>query len=98
MQHIVVPSHRYPVIFGYCGPVADQCFRSRRHMRIRASFLKSAVLVLLLCLPSLLRAQNQASVTGVVTDPSGAVIPNAGVTLSNPSTGLEYNAVTNSAG
>lgn len=66
-------------------------------MRIRTSFLSLAVLVLL-CLPSLLLAQNQASVTGVVTDPSGAVIPNAGVTLSNPSTGVDYNAVTNSAG
>ena len=67
-------------------------------MRIRTSFPRFAVLVLLLCLPSLLSAQNQASVTGVVMDSSGAVIPNAGVTLSNPSTGLEYNAVTNSAG
>jgi hypothetical protein len=56
-------------------------------MRIRASLLKIAVLVVLLCLPALLRAQNQTSVTGVVTDPSGAVIPNAGVSLSNPSTG-----------
>ncbi|HTH53981.1 MAG TPA: carboxypeptidase-like regulatory domain-containing protein [Edaphobacter sp.] len=43
-------------------------------------------------------AQTTASITGVVTDPSGSVLPEASVTLTNPSTGTQYTAVTNSAG
>ena len=68
-------------------------------MRTQTLFAaSSAVLFLLLSLPSLVRAQNQASVTGVVTDPSGAIIPNASVVLSNPAKGTQYYALTNSAG
>ncbi len=43
-------------------------------------------------------AQNVASITGIVTDPSGAVIPAVSVTLQNPLTGVTYQAVTNSVG
>lgn len=38
------------------------------------------------------------SLSGVVTDPSGAVIPNAAVTLTNPGTGISLATVTNNAG
>ena len=43
-------------------------------------------------------AQDLASVTGVVTDSSGAVIAGASVTLSNDLTSVSYKAVTNSVG
>ncbi|HLY42140.1 MAG TPA: carboxypeptidase regulatory-like domain-containing protein [Terracidiphilus sp.] len=43
-------------------------------------------------------AQDVASITGTVTDPSGAVVPNVSVTLENPSTSVSYKAETNSVG
>ena len=39
-----------------------------------------------------------ASITGTVTDPSGAVVPNTKVTATNTSTNLAYSANTNEAG
>src|SRR6202166_5440197 len=39
-----------------------------------------------------------ATVTGTVTDPSGAVIPNAQVSITNTATGITTNVTTNSAG
>ena len=45
-----------------------------------------------------MQAQDVASITGVVTDQSGAVIPGVSVTLSNPQTGSTYKAVTNNLG
>jgi hypothetical protein len=43
-------------------------------------------------------AQDNATITGTVADPSGAVIPNAAITLTNPSTGAKRETVSNSAG
>jgi hypothetical protein len=43
-------------------------------------------------------AQENATITGVVTDPSGAVVPNVTITLTNPATGQARNAVSNTAG
>jgi hypothetical protein len=43
-------------------------------------------------------AQTTASVTGVVKDSQGAVMPGATVTLSNPSTGVSYQVKTDSVG
>ena len=43
-------------------------------------------------------AQDVASITGVVTDPTGAVIPGVSVTLINPATSVTYTAVTNAVG
>jgi len=46
-----------------------------------------------------LRAQTQlATVFGTVTDPSGAVIPGAQITIANQSTGLKRDTVTDAAG
>jgi hypothetical protein len=42
--------------------------------------------------------QTTASLTGVVTDPTGAVVPNAAIKVTALSTGTERNAVTDSAG
>jgi hypothetical protein len=48
--------------------------------------------------PALMMAQTTSTVTGVVTDPSGAVIPGVQVILSNPARGLKFEVKTNSAG
>jgi hypothetical protein len=48
--------------------------------------------------PSLLRAQDVASVTGVVTDTSDAVVVGAGVALVNTTTNASYHTKTNSLG
>jgi hypothetical protein len=57
-----------------------------------------ALLGLSLALPIRVEAQATASITGVVTDQSGAVIGGVNITLSNPQTGVTYKAVTNVAG
>lgn len=43
-------------------------------------------------------AQESASITGVVTDGTGAVVPGVTVTLLNTATGVTYKATTNTAG
>src|SRR5438128_4397286 len=54
-------------------------------------------LSLLLAFSAVAQVQN-GQFTGVVTDPSGAAIPNAKVTVINPSTNLSVSAVTNQSG
>lgn len=58
-------------------------------------FLLTAVLLFAL---SGLRAQQNSDITGLVTDPSGAIIPGAQVTLTDANTGTTRSAVTDSAG
>jgi hypothetical protein len=41
---------------------------------------------------------NLASISGVITDPQGAVVPQANITATNSQTGVHYDAVSNSAG
>lgn len=57
-----------------------------------------SLLALGLFIGTLARAQDLASVTGVVTDSTGAVIPAATVVLQNTSTNSLYKAVTNAQG
>src|SRR5262249_1569413 len=49
-------------------------------------------------LPSLARAKNTASLTGTVRDKSGAIIPNAAVTVSNPATNVTRETRSNGEG
>ena len=67
-------------------------------MRIRNLVVRLLVLIVALSVPSMLRAQDVASLTGVVTDTTGAVVPGVSVTLVNTSTGVTYQATTNSVG
>ena len=59
----------------------------------------SAVLLLLLALPLTGGAQvANGSITGILTDSTGAIVPNAHVTLTKTDTGLTVQAQTNDAG
>jgi hypothetical protein len=55
-------------------------------------------LLFVLVLSAQLRAQDVASITGVVTDPTGAVIPGVTISLQNPQTGATYATVSNGEG
>jgi hypothetical protein len=55
-------------------------------------------IVLALLVPAAMLAQEVASVTGVVTDTTGAVVPGVNVTLLNTGTNATYQGVTNGAG
>ncbi len=51
-----------------------------------------------LCLPAALFAQDTASITGTVTDPSGAAIPGAQVSLISAERGINRTTTTNGSG
>lgn len=67
---------------------------------MKARSVRAAFVVLMLASLSLLSAHAQvsASLTGRVTDPSGAVVPGAAVTATNLGTGLSRATVTDQAG
>jgi hypothetical protein len=66
---------------------------------VTRSFLKAITcFVSLLVLGSSLHADVTGSIFGTVTDPSGATLPNASVTLKNPDTGLERKVQTDTTG
>ena len=65
---------------------------------MRRILTKVVVLVLALSFPALLKAQDVSSMTGQVTDSTGAIIPGADVTLVNTTTNTTYHATTTSSG
>lgn len=67
--------------------------RSRRFIR-----LWFAVPLALICLSAVLCAQDTSSLTGTVRDSSGAIVPGASVSVSNPAQNLTRSTSTNSAG
>ncbi len=62
------------------------------------TFKALVLFAFIFCALGQVKAQTSASITGVVADSTGAVIPGVSVTLQNPSTSLTYQAVTNSVG
>ena len=57
------------------------------------------VWILILCASEATFAQaGRGSVSGLVTDPTGAVVSGANVTLLSPSTGVEQHSATHSGG
>jgi len=67
--------------------------RTRLHV-----FLFSLLAVVGLWRATPVRADVTGAILGVVTDPSGAAVPAAAVTLRNPNTGLERKATTDTTG
>ena len=65
---------------------------------IRCLLSQVTLLALVFSSPFMLKAQDVASITGVVTDQTGAVIPGVTVTLQNPQTGAIYKTVSNTSG
>ncbi|HTW59696.1 MAG TPA: carboxypeptidase regulatory-like domain-containing protein [Terriglobales bacterium] len=65
-------------------------------MKFHRTLLPVLLLFLTFCTAAF--AQDTASITGTVTDPSGAAVPNAKVTLTNPAQGVSRTVTTNGAG
>ena len=65
---------------------------------MRRSLSNLLYLILFLSATTLLLAQDKSSMTGVVTDVSGAVVPGTSVVLSNPHTGVSFTQATDSKG
>src|SRR5450432_1944457 len=64
---------------------------------LRAAFLLVFYFAFV-CAAKAQSAGNSTSVTGVVVDPSGAVVPNVSVEIHNPVSGFARTAVTDAAG
>jgi Carboxypeptidase regulatory-like domain len=67
-------------------------------MKHAVRFLIAAWFVLYLARPALSQSRNTGEIRGVVTDSSGAVLPNATVTVTNLDTGETYAFVSNGDG
>ena len=62
----------------------------------RIDLLSLCMAVLLTCLPAV--AQSTSLLRGAITDPSGAAIADAKITLTNAETGLKRNAISGTNG
>src|SRR5580700_2232782 len=65
---------------------------------MRTSIYRALILVLLLTGSSWSQNRSTAEIVGTVTDPSGAVVPNTAVKITNTKTGTSVQAATNRAG
>ena len=69
------------------------------HWSIAAGWAFAMVLMAMLVLPAQnAAAQDNATITGVVTDASGALVPNANVTITNIANNQSRETVSNNAG
>jgi hypothetical protein len=69
--------------------------------RTKAGLWASAIVAITLLIslvPRVAHAQASAGVTGTITDPTGAVVPNAKVTITNEATSVTANTVSSSSG
>src|SRR5713101_8026582 len=65
-------------------------------MKLHRVMLHTALLMVALCVAA--SAQDTGSITGTVTDPSGAAVANAEVSVSNAGQGITRTARTNGGG
>lgn len=67
-------------------------------MKLRFFSLAGLILLLACFTSPLLHAQAVGEITGIVTDPSGAVVPSATINATNVATGVAQNTLSTSAG
>jgi Carboxypeptidase regulatory-like domain len=67
-------------------------------MVVRRCVSGIVVLVLIISVSTLMKAQDVASITGIVTDQTSAVVADVSVTLKDPQTGVVYKGNTNAEG
>ena len=67
-------------------------------MRMRFAFLMLGMVAMLAILAATGKAQTSGEINGLVTDPSGAAVAGATVTVTNKATGAIRRAVSNSEG
>jgi len=68
-------------------------------MRIRSQFLQLVLCLLIAAHGAVLYAQmGRASITGIVSDSTGAIVPGATVTATHPGTRVTTDTITNEAG
>jgi hypothetical protein len=83
------------VVFAITGLATPR----RMNMLVRRFLSGIVVFALILGIPALLRAQDAvASITGIVSDPTGAVLSGVNVILQNSQTGDTYKTVTGAGG
>src|SRR5262245_47995462 len=70
----------------------------RTRWRIRSAVLTMLALLTLIGAPAAFAQTGAASMTGIVTDQSGATVPGATVTATNQATNVTYTALSNEAG
>ena len=80
-----------------CAAVARKLFALRRRFSLRIACCIVASILLVFCAASL-SAQTAGEISGRVTDPAGAVIPGAAITLTNVGTSGVRNTVTTGTG
>jgi hypothetical protein len=61
-------------------------------------FIVCAFLCLLLLIPAAFAQSDRGTITGTVTDPAGAMIPNAAIEAKNTQTGVVFNTVSSATG
>src|SRR5580700_4824543 len=69
-----------------------------RALRNNPGAVKCCLLALVFLTPVQMWGQAVGAIVGTVTDPSGAVIPNARITAANVATGVSQSTVTSGAG
>ena len=89
-----------------CGVQASTCARRSGTLGLQSKFLKMSgwgillplFATVLLLLPLRAMCQDNATITGTVVDASGALVPNAALSLTNPATNQIRDTKSNSAG
>ncbi len=83
---------------GFAGAIVTQC-RKLRHRGVTSGvFLGVAICLGATGLPVAAQTAGDGAITGTVTDTTGAVVPNATVTATNDSTGVETKRTTSGSG
>lgn len=75
-----------------------QEFSSRPHMRCSSASAFGSVLAILVLLTSLALAQSTSQLNGSVSDPSGAAVSGAVITLTDAATGTQRSTASNASG